>query len=53
MQRHAVPTKLWLNSILFGCLGIGHCAPVVLRVSLGLIKTLVNVADITKLVAAE
>lgn len=53
MQRHAVPTKLRLNSILLGGLGIGHCAPVVLRVSLGLIKTLVSVADITKPAAAK
>lgn len=53
MQRHAVPTKLRLNSILLGGLGIGHCAPVVLRVSLGLIKTLVSVADVTKPTAAK
>lgn len=53
MQRHAVPTKLRLNSILLGGLGIGHCAPVVLRVSLGLIKTLVSVADVTKPAAAK
>lgn len=53
MQRHAVPTKLRLNSILLGSLGIGHCAPVVLRVSLTLIKTLVSVADVTKPAAAK
>lgn len=49
MQRHAVPTKLQLNSILLGSLGIGHCAAVVLRVSLRLIKTLVSAADVTRL----
>lgn len=49
MQRHAVPTKLRLNSILLGSLGMGHCGPVVLRVSLSLIKTLVSVADVTRL----
>lgn len=49
MQRHAVPTKLRLSSILPGSLGIVVIVPLSSpRVSLRFIKTLVSAADVTR-----